>query len=105
PRAHEEAAKERPAEVRAPRKRSRWIPSAVRELVLERGGYQCQFRGPDGTRCIQRTCDQVDHIQAFSNQGKSEVGNLQVLCEAHNLCRAKEEFGEDLIRQRISEKG
>jgi len=38
-------------------------------------------------------------------EGKSEVGNLQILCKAHNLFRAKEEFGEDLIRQRISEKG
>jgi len=105
PRAHEEATKERPAEVPAPKKRSRWIPSAVRELVLERGGYQCQFRGPDGTRCIQRTQLQVDHIQAFSKEGKSEASNLQILCKAHNLFRAKEEFGAELIRQRISEKG
>src|SRR5215470_8398160 len=105
PRAHEEATKERPAEVLSPRKRSRWIPSAVREVVLERGGYQCQFRGPDGTRCIQRTCVQVDHIQAFSKQGKSEASNLQILCKAHNLFRAKEEFGAELIRQRISKKG
>src|SRR5262249_26954747 len=105
PRAHEEATKEIPAEGLAPRNGSRWIPSAVRELVLERGGYQCQFRGPDGTRCIQRTCVQVDHIQAFSREGKSEAGNLQILCEAHNLFRAKEEFGEDFIQQRIRDKG
>ena len=104
PRAHEEATKERPAEVPAPKKRSRWIPSAVRELVLERGGYQCQFRGPDGTRCIQRTHVQVDHIQAFSKEGKSEASNLQILCKAHNLFRAKEEFGAELIRQRIAGK-
>src|SRR5262249_15713959 len=105
PRAHEEATKKRPAEVPSPRRPSRGIPSAVRELVLERGGYQCQFRGPDGTRCIQRTHVQVDHIQAFSKEGKSEAGNLQLLCKAHNLFRAKEEFGEELIWQKMAKKG
>jgi 5-methylcytosine-specific restriction endonuclease McrA len=86
------------------RKRSRAIPSVVRELISERGDYQCQYRGPDGTRCTQRTGVQVDHIQAFSKFGKSEVSNLQLLCKAHNLFRVEEEFGEEFIRQKVSEK-
>jgi hypothetical protein len=34
----------------APPAKSRYLPARVRERVLERAGYRCEFRGPDGTR-------------------------------------------------------
>src|SRR5262245_49413332 len=52
-------------------KRSRAIPSVVTEQVLERGGYQCEYRGPDGTRCSQRTCVQVDHLKRGHSRQRS----------------------------------
>ena len=35
--------------------KSRYIRPEVRERVLERAGYQCEYQGPDGTRCTSRT--------------------------------------------------
>jgi hypothetical protein len=35
------------------KKRSRYIPDRVRERVLERASYCCEYRGPDGLRCTQ----------------------------------------------------
>ena len=40
---------------------SRHIPSSVRERLLERADYQCEFRGPGGVRCTARTRLEVDH--------------------------------------------
>src|SRR5688572_8537156 len=33
---------------------SRHVPAAVRDRILERADHQCQFTGPDGTRCTAR---------------------------------------------------
>ena len=41
--------------------RSRYIPSSVREHLLEHAGYRCEFRGPGGVRCTARTRLEVDH--------------------------------------------
>ena len=38
---------------------SRHVPADVRARVLERAGYRCEYRGPDGTRCSSRTGLQV----------------------------------------------
>jgi len=48
----------------------------VRERVLEKAGYQCQYQGPRGgfigrasTRCTQKTGLEVDHLKAFAKRG------------------------------------
>jgi len=83
----------------------------VRERVLEKAGYQCQYQGPRGgligrasERCTQRTGLEVDHLKAFAKRGPSDEGNLQVLCKAHNLFRAEVEFGGEFIREKIAKR-
>ena len=49
--------------------RSRYIPSEVRERVLERASYRCEFRGPKGYRCTQRTGLEIDHKDPFARGG------------------------------------
>ena len=67
--------KETPREVAGARARTRAIPSRMRERVLEKAGYQCQYQGPRGgfigrasTRCTQKTGLEVDHLKAFAKR-------------------------------------
>ncbi len=39
---------------------SRYVSSSVRERRLERAGYQCEFRGPEGVRCTARVGLEID---------------------------------------------
>ncbi len=80
---------------------SRYIPSSVRERLLERAGYQCEFRGPGGVRCTARTRLEVDHINPIGKGGSCEEENLRVLCRGHNLLAAAREFGEEFMRGKI----
>ncbi len=81
--------------------RSRYIPSSVRERLLERAGYQCEYTGPAGARCTGRTRLEVDHIDPFEKGGSRGEENLRVLCRAHNLLAADREFGEEFMRGKI----
>jgi hypothetical protein len=82
---------------------SRYVSSEVRERVFEKAGYQCEFVGPRG-RCEQRTGLQVDHIHPFKKNGPTVETNLQCLCQAHNLWRAEQEYGEAFIRSKIKDR-
>lgn len=67
-----------PAFVR--RERAKMTP-AIRRAVAERDHYTCQMCGkymPDGVGL------QIDHIVPVSKGGRTEMGNLQVLCSKCN---------------------
>ncbi len=94
----EEAAGAKKREARAG---SRYLPSSVREHLLERAGYQCEFRGPGGVRCTARTRLEVDHIDPVGKGGSRGEENLRVFCRGHNLLCAEREFGEEFMRGKI----
>ncbi len=79
----------------------RHTPSSVRERLLERADYQCEFRGPGGVRCTARTRLEVDHIDPIGKGGSRCEENLRVFCRGHNLLAATREFGEELMRGKI----
>ncbi len=79
----------------------RYIPSSVRERLLERAGYQCEFRGPGRVRCTARTRLEVDHIDPIGKGGSRCEENLRVFCRGHNLLAAAREFGEEFMRGKI----
>ena len=87
-----------PGEVPA---RSRYIPSHVRELVHERAGYRCEFRGRDATRCRARTGLEIEHLQAFARRGSHDPRNLRLHCGPHNRLTAEQTFGAAFIQQKI----
>ncbi len=72
---------------------SRYIHSSVRERVLERACYQCEFTGTRGVRCSSRTGLEIDHIDPYAKGGGGGEENLRALCRAHNLFSAAQEFG------------
>ena len=80
---------------------TRHIPSEVRERVLEKAGYQCQYRGPDGARCISRTGLQVEHTMPLAVWRTHDERYLKAFCPAHNRFAAEKFFGREFIRQKI----
>ena len=83
---------------------SRYIPSEVRERVLERAGHQCQFTARDGTRCTARTGLEIEHEHPFAIFRSHEERFLKVLCRRHNLFQAERFYGTQFIRAKIDAK-
>jgi len=78
--------------------RSRYISGAVRERVLERAGYRCEWEGSGGVRCARRSGLEIDHVRPYGKGGGWGEGNLRVLCRAHNLFAAGREYGDGFMR-------
>lgn len=81
--------------------RARYVRSSVRERVLERAGYQCEFMGTGGVRCSSRTGLEIDHVDPYAKGGGGSEENLRALCRAHNLFSAAREFGAEFMRGKI----
>jgi hypothetical protein len=73
---------------------SRYVPESVRREVYRRDGGECSYVGVEGKRCGSRWDVEVDHIEPHALGGRSEVGNLRLLCRAHNAYRAERTFGK-----------
>ena len=80
---------------------TRYIPSEVRERVLERAKYQCEFCGPDGSRCSSRTGLEVEHTRPFAVYHSHDERYLRIYCPAHNLQAARKYYGQEFIRRKI----
>ena len=93
-----EGAETSSSEPAAPR---RHVPAAVRERVLERAGYRCEYRGPDGTRCSSRTGLQLEHTLPFAVYRTHDEKSLRAFCPAHNLLAAREFYGGEFIQEKI----
>jgi hypothetical protein len=76
----------------------------VRERVLERAGYLCEFRGPDGTQCTSRTGLEIEHVKPFAIFRDHDERFLEALCPGHNRYRAERVYGTEFIRRKIEER-
>ena len=83
--------------------RSRYIPAVVRERVLERAEYQCEYVCSTGVRCSQRTGLNIDHVRPYALGGDHDERNLRALCSAHNLWQAKRIYGAAFIERKSRE--
>ena len=77
----------------------RAIPAEVRRQVFERDGGACTWIGENGRRCGSRHQIEVDHIRPYARGGPATVGNLRLLCRAHNLFHAEQLFGQEHMAQ------
>ena len=75
--------------------RDRTIPKSLREYILKRDNYECQY-------CGSQTRPEIDHIFPFSRGGGNEPENLQVLCKSCNL--EKGDSIPDIFKQKTSNK-
>ena len=81
--------------------KSRYIPSHVRERVHGRANHQCQYRGPDGTRCGSRTGLEIEHQRPFALHRSHDERFLRLYCRSHNRWSAEKVFGAAFIQEKI----
>ena len=74
----------------APKSRAsgRAIPAAVKREVWQRDAGRCRYVDPHtGRRCTSRHLLQIDHVLPYALGGRSDPGNLRLLCHAHHRHR------------------
>jgi hypothetical protein len=84
-----------------PPSQTRYIPSDVRERVLQRAGFMCEYCGPEGKRCSCRTALQVEHSRPFAVYGTHDEQYLKAYCPAHNRYAAEKYYGREFIRGKV----
>ena len=80
------------------------VSAKVRGAALLRADYRCEFVGGQGLRCTARGQLQIDHVVPKACGGQAHLGNVQVLCRAHNLRKAGLDLGEAFIQRKIEAK-
>ena len=72
----------------------------MKRAVWERDGGQCTFTSEDGHRCTADTRLEWDHIEPVARGGQGTVGNLRLVCRAHNQYLAERTFGEGFMSEK-----
>lgn len=80
---------------------SRHVPVRVQDRVQTRAGYQCEYRGSDGTRCTARTSLEIEHERPFALHKNHDERFLRLFCRAHNRLAAERVYGAAFIRAKI----
>ncbi|MBI2387092.1 MAG: HNH endonuclease [Elusimicrobia bacterium] len=70
------------------------LPARVRRSVWARDGARCAYIGTTGVRCLARRSLEVDHVKPRALGGTDEIGNLRLLCRAHNDSERRRILGE-----------
>jgi hypothetical protein len=78
----------------APVKGSSSIPAFARRAVWARDGARCAYVGTTGVRCLTRRFLEVDHVKPRALGGADDIGNLRLLCRAHNDSERRRILGE-----------
>lgn len=78
----------------APVKGSSTISALARRTVWSRDGARCSYIGTTGVRCLSRRFLEIDHVKPRSLGGDDAVGNLRLLCRAHNDSERRRILGE-----------
>jgi hypothetical protein len=75
------------AEVACPE--NRHVPEKLRWALLEDADFACSYVSEAGHQCGSGYMLEIDHILPFAKGGRTELGNLRVLCRVHNLLLAE----------------
>ncbi len=81
---------------------SRNIPAAVRRAVHERDGSRCRFVDVQGRRCPERHRLEYHHRHPFGLGGGSDLGNIGLMCAAHNRLMGEIDYGRKVMLRRDS---
>ena len=111
-------------------KTSRYISAALRRAVAQRDGYRCSYvphvtsiegvdyvdvndanvngagkianGEPETKRCEAIHRLEFDHVTPRAFGGQNTVGNLRLLCRAHNNLAAKDAMGKEFIESQFA---
>jgi hypothetical protein len=72
---------------------SRDIAANVRRAVGSRDDGRCTFVGKDGRRCNERGFVEFHHDEPYGIGGENTVGNIKLLCRAHNAFESVRFYG------------
>jgi hypothetical protein len=75
----------------------RYVPAAVRRTVWKRDQGRCTWPMGDGSLCGSTHRLELDHDREVALGGKPTVGNIRLLCKAHNLMKAEQHLGKALM--------
>lgn len=82
----------------------RYIPSSIRQTVIERDGEGCGYVAPDGTRCGTLENLEFDHITPVARGGTATAENLRLRCRRHNQLEAENLYGEAFMQAKRENK-
>jgi hypothetical protein len=82
-------------------KRSRHVPTSVAREVYVRDDGCCTFVAEDGRRCAARRFLEIDHVKPWAEGGAATIENLRLRCRAHNQHSARNNFGDERIREAV----
>ena len=82
---------------RAPRRRGRHVPAAVKHEVFVRDAGRCNHVDERGERCRETRYLELHHLQPFARGGQHIATNLALRCSAHNALAAEEDLGRASI--------
>lgn len=72
----------------------RYIPATLRREVIKRDSNTCQYKDPlTGRACQSERHLEIDHKRPYSLGGRTELGNLRLLCRAHHALETRRAFG------------
>jgi 5-methylcytosine-specific restriction endonuclease McrA len=76
---------------------SRHIPAAVQRAVRERDGDRCRYVDEQSRRCKERDRLEFHHRHPFGLGGENSVGNIRLMCRAHNAYLAECDYGREAM--------
>ncbi|HEY7516203.1 MAG TPA: hypothetical protein VIC87_17060, partial [Vicinamibacteria bacterium] len=84
---------------------SRYVPAALRRAVALRDENRCRFVDARGRRCLERHRLEYHHRIPFGMGGGRTLGNIALMCRAHNQYLADHDYGrKKMERQRSAGK-
>lgn len=78
----------------------RRLPAAVKRAVRERDGDRCAYVDRQGRRCSARQGLQFHHRHPHGCGGDRSLGNICLMCYAHNAYEAATDFGRPVAFSR-----
>ena len=82
---------------------TRHIPNAVKRQVATRDGFRCAYVDATGKRCRETGGLEYHHVLPFAKGGCSTAANLQLRCRAHNALHAEQDYGRQLVANKIAQ--
>jgi hypothetical protein len=83
----------------APDANDRYVPAAVKRAVWKRDQARCTWPMGDGQVCGATHRLEFDHDLEVALGGKPTIGNIRLLCRAHNVMKAEQHLGRAFMAQ------